>query len=142
MLPGRSTLLACTCVHSCTPPESYPASLPNMRLQQNHDQIHHAGTAYSASFFPHPTIQYNISMTFRQHLKISVEKTLLSVALSLKKYTLISVRRTTLFSVASKCICWYYLSICIEVNKPYLTLTRKYSYIPQGGLWYVNLINW
>jgi len=40
MLLGRSALLACTCIHSCTMPESYPAPLPNMRLHQNHAQIH------------------------------------------------------------------------------------------------------
>jgi len=65
MLLGRSALLACTCIHSCTMPESYPAPLPNMRLHQNHAQIHQQEQPFILPFS-------NIWTTSWQHLNISV----------------------------------------------------------------------
>lgn len=122
MLPGRSALLACTCVHSCTLPESYPASLPNMRLHQNQAQIHQQEQPI--------LLPFSISIHNVQYLndlqaafEITSRKTF---SVSIKIYLKIQIQ---------------YLNGSKQKSRPHLTQRREYQYIPKCGLWFVNLIN-
>lgn len=94
MLLGRRALLACTCVHSCTMPESYPASLPNMRLHQNHVQIHQQQQPFQRPFsISNYNIQYlnDLLATFENITRKAFSLFSVAISLSIKIYLEIHV---------------------------------------------------
>ncbi len=84
MLLGRSALLACTCVHSCTLPESNPPSLLIWDCAKTRPKYISRNSLFYF-LFPYQFITSSFWMTSRQHLKLSVEKHFRCWTLSLYK---------------------------------------------------------